>query len=113
MRPGGFTRSMASASIVNPPNSDDAGVNSLPLIFSVTCPPGKVRSLLAASQARALEQERLLASERAKMARLQQLGLPGVGHHFVEREGIAEIFEQEEAVSIIGRQDFWRAEADA
>ncbi|MCH9686231.1 MAG: NAD-dependent DNA ligase LigA [Deltaproteobacteria bacterium] len=38
--------------------------------------------------------EQGLPTERAKMARLQELGLPAVGHHFVEREGIAEIFER-------------------
>ncbi len=35
-----------------------------------------------------------LATERAKMERLTTLGLPAVGHHFVDREGIAAIFEQ-------------------
>lgn len=35
-----------------------------------------------------------LASERDKVARMAVLGLPAVDHHFVDREGIAEIFER-------------------
>lgn len=35
-----------------------------------------------------------LASERDKMDRMKALSLPAVDHHFVDREGIAEIFER-------------------
>ncbi len=35
-----------------------------------------------------------LTSEREKMAHLKKLKLPAVDHHFVDREGIAAIFEQ-------------------